>query len=126
MTTAGQDIETLIDTYCAGWNEHDPARRRAILAAVWASGATYTDPTVHAAGLDALVGHIETVIAWRPGWKIVRTSEIDAHHDVARFAWRMVQADGMMLTEGLDLAELSDDGKIRRIVGFFGPLTNTQ
>jgi hypothetical protein len=48
---------------------------------------------------------------------------VDVHHGIARFAWHVVQADGTCLPEGLDIAELSPDGtRIRRIVGFFGPL----
>lgn len=116
------EIEALIDTYCAAWSDPDPERRREILESVWTDSATYTDPTVHAAGIDALLAHIGTVLARRPGAKVVRTSRVDAHHGVARFAWRVVQADGSMLPEGLDIAEITQDGRIGRIVGFFGPL----
>jgi hypothetical protein len=116
------EIETLIDTYCAAWSDPDPKRRREILESVWTAGATYTDPTVHAAGIDALLAHIGTVAARRPGAKVIRASRVDAHHGVARFAWRVVQADGTMLPEGLDVAEITPDRRISRIVGFFGPL----
>jgi hypothetical protein len=116
------DLDQLIDTYCAAWSDPDPERRREILGGVWADGATYTDPTVHAAGLDAVLAHIATVVERRPGARVIRTSRIDAHHDLARFAWHVVQADGSTLPEGLDLAEISADGRIRRIIGFFGPL----
>jgi hypothetical protein len=115
-------LDELIDTYCAAWSDPDPARRREILGGVWADDATYTDPTVHATGLDELLAHIDTVLEQRPGARVVRTSRIDTHHDLARFAWHVVQADGTVLPEGLDLAELSADGRIRRIIGFFGSL----
>ena len=113
----------LIDTYCAAWNELDSARRQRVLDSIWAPGATYTDPTVHASGANELLAHITSVIARRPGAKVVRTSAVDAHHGLARFAWRVVQADGSMLPEGIDFAEISAEGKIQRIMGFFGPLT---
>lgn len=123
---AGHDptIDQLIDTYCAAWSDSDPMRRREILGGVWADGAAYTDPTVHAVGLDELLAHIDSVVARRPGAKVVRTSRVDVHHDLARFAWRVINADGTALPEGLDLAELSPDGRIRRIIGFFGPLAS--
>ena len=35
----------------------------------------------------------------------------------------MVLADGKVFLEGIDFGELSADGKLRQIVGFFGPLT---
>ena len=124
MSTPTDDtaLERLIDTYCRAWNEPDASRRRTVLTSVWAQGATYTDPTVHAAGVDELLEHIAKVIARRPGAHVVRISAIDAHHGLARFAWRVVQADGSKLPEGIDLAEISAAGTIQRIMGFFGPL----
>ncbi len=115
-------LAALIDNYCAAWNEPDAARRAAILARVWAPGACYTDPRADLAGADELSAHISEVQKRRPGARVVRTSAIDLHHGLARFAWRVVQADGSMLPEGIDFAEISADGKLQRIVGFFGPL----
>jgi hypothetical protein len=34
----------------------------------------------------------------------------------------MVLADGKVFGEGIDFGELNSDGKLHRIVGFFGPL----
>ena len=113
-------LDDLIDAYCAAWSEPDADRRREILSAVWADNAMYTDPTVELAGVDPLVLHITKVLARRPGAKVIRTSAVDEHHGLARFAWRVVQADGSLLPEGIDFAELSADGRIQRIVGFFG------
>jgi hypothetical protein len=116
-------LTELIDRYCAVWNEPSPSRRGELLAQVWAHDATYTDPTVHAATSEELLTHIEDVRARRPGSRVVRTSAIDFHHGLARFSWHVVQADGVALPDGLDVAEVSSDNKrIRRIFGFFGPL----
>lgn len=115
-------LDQAIDIYCAAWSDPDPARRRAHLSEVWADDATYTDPTVHAVGIDALLAHIAGVVARRPGARVLRTSRVDVHHDLARFAWHVVLADATTLPEGLDVAELTADGRICRIVGFFGPL----
>lgn len=114
--------EEVIDRYCSAWDEADPARRQAILSAIWAEGATYTDPTVDLAGLAELVEHIGRVIRRYPGSRIVRTSAVDAHHAVARFGWKKVLADGSALPEGIDFVELTQAGTIARVVGFFGPL----
>jgi hypothetical protein len=117
----------LIDRYCAAWNDPDATRRAAILDEVWADGASYTDPSVHAAGSRALLAHIAGVQGRRPGGKVVRTSAVDLHHGIARFAWCASDATGATLVEGIDLAFVSANGaKIERIIGFFGPLAPLQ
>jgi hypothetical protein len=90
---------------------------------VWAPHATYTDPTVHAACAEELLSHVTKLQSRRPGARVVRTSQVDVHHSVARFAWHVVQADGTALPEGLDIAFIMPDGTlIERIIGCFGPL----
>ena len=120
------DVEALITLYCEAWDEPDRARRRQILGRVWAADATYTDPTVHTAGIDELVEHIGKVLEKYPGSRIVRTSAVDTHHTVLRFSWHKTLADGSKLPEGIDFGELSGDGKLRRMVGFFGALAARQ
>lgn len=115
-------LEQLIDTYCAAWSEADGVVRAGLLAGVWAEGATYTDPRAQVTGTDELAAHIGRVLASRPGARVIRTSTVDTHHGLARFAWRVVAADGTMLPEGIDFAEISAEGKLTRIVGFFGSL----
>lgn len=117
------DATSLIDRYCAVWNEPDPERRRALLESVWTKAATYTDPRAETTGAGELLAHIAAVRAGRPGATIVRTSTVDVHHFVARFGWRVVEADGTLLPEGIDFVSFTPDGqRIERIVGFFGPL----
>jgi len=120
------DVTELVDRYCQVWNEADPTVRRELLASLWAKDATYTDPSVHAANAEELLAHIAAVRARRPGASVLRTSRVDLHHGVARFAWHLVQANGSALPEGLDIAFISPDGgRIERIIGFFGPLVPT-
>ncbi len=117
------DASYLIDRYCEVWSELDESRRAELLASVWDSHATYTDPSVHAANAEELLSHIAKVQAPRPGSRVVRTSKVEIHHGIARFAWHVVQADGAALPEGLDIAFVSSEGtRIERIIGFFGPL----
>lgn len=121
------NVTELVDRYCRVWNEADPSVREDLLTSVWANNATYTDPSVHAAKAQELLAHIAAVRARRPGATVQRTSAIDIHHGVARFAWRIAQADGTVLPEGIDIAFLSPDGsRIERIVGFFGPIASAR
>ncbi len=47
----------------------------------------------------------------------MRTSAVDVHHGIARFAWRLTLPDGSSLPEGLDIAFLDpDQRRISRII----------
>ena len=116
------DLDQVIADYCAAWGEPDVARRRELLNKSWAPDGTYTDPTVHVAGQQDLIRYISDFQQRFPGVKIVATSQADFHHGVARFTWRMVEGSGTTRVEGIDFVELAPDGRIRRIVGFFGPV----
>lgn len=117
------DRTAIIDKYCEAWSDPNEARRAELLGDVWAPQGTYTDPTGHAEGTTGLLAHITGVMANFPGARILRTSALDEHHGVARFAWRLEQPAGEGLPEGLDIVFFSADGtKIERIIGFFGPI----
>lgn len=114
-------VTNTIETYCEAWNTVDREKRLALLEASTTSDVTYVDPTVSLQGRERLAAHIDTVFARYPGSRIHRTSEIDHHHDVVRFLWRKILADGTHLAESLDMIELASDNRARRIIGFFGP-----
>jgi hypothetical protein len=111
----------VVAAYGAAWNEPDEGRRRELLEQGWADDGVYCDPTASVAGRDALVAHIGGFHDQLPGVRIELTSQVDEHHGWLRFAWTMVGADGATLTEGFDVGELAEDGRLRRIIGFFGP-----
>lgn len=116
-------LEETIDIYCAAWSERDPAYRRDLLDKSVSVDVRYTDPETDLRGRADLVDHISGVLAGRPGAKIVRTSAVDHHHGMARFAWHLVKADGTALPEGLDIVTVDEQsGKLKTVLGFFGPL----
>ena len=119
MTTA-MTTQQIAEAYGAAWNETDDAKRRALLEQAWADGGVYTDPQSHVEGREALLGLIAGFQQQAAGARIVATSGIDAHHGKLRFTWKMAGADGNTIIEGIDFGELAPDGRIQRIVGFFG------
>jgi hypothetical protein len=115
------DAQHIVDTYGAAWNETDPVKRRALLDEAWADHGTYLDPMGSADGRDALVTHISGFHEMMPGNRIDATSAVDVHGSVFRFAWAMLDPSGTVALEGMDFGEFDDDGRISRIIGFFGP-----
>jgi len=115
-------IDETIAVYSAAWGEADAAKRRQMLQRVWAPDGTYMDPISQLKGVDALVERINGFRSKLPGGQIVPWSRVDVHHNVLRFAWRLVGPDGAILNEGMDFATLAPDGRLQSVVGFFGPV----
>jgi hypothetical protein len=114
-------IEKLVDSYCAAWSAAEPATRLALLNEVRGETGIYVDPTAFCVSRNELAEHIGKVQQRYLGAKVIRTSTLDHHHDLLRFSWKMILADGKSLPDGVDFGELSGSGKLGRIVGFFGP-----
>jgi hypothetical protein len=109
-------------TQCmAAWNEPDDTARHALLAQCWSDSGVYLDPNVFLAGRDALATKIGEVLASRPGARLEFMSGIDVHHNAVRFLCRLVRADRTCGDISIDFGEIGADGRLVRIVGFFGP-----
>lgn len=117
---AGARAEQTLQDYLEAWNEPDEATRRKLLEGCWAEDAIYTDPSVHVEGREALVHHARKFAERWPGAHVALTSGIEEHHGMMCFTWHVVGVDGEPLRHGIDFAELAPDGRLQRIVGFFG------
>lgn len=115
------DAREVVAAYGATWNEPDPARRLHLLESSWADDGTYVDPTAEVTGREALVAHIGGFRQTFPGATIETTSDVEEHHGWVRFAWALVDASGTPVMDGFDVGQLAGDGRLQRIVGFFGP-----
>lgn len=118
LTPTQVDIETLIGDYIAAWSEPDPAARRKLLESAWDDEGSYTDPVSHAAnraGLDAIIARF---LDENPGAKFTRKDKLDHHHGHIRFYWVLTFASGVQLP-GMDYGEVTPNGKLAKIVGFF-------
>ncbi|MCZ4123377.1 nuclear transport factor 2 family protein [Streptomyces sp. H39-S7] len=112
------DTHYIIERYLATWNETDPAARRAAIDELWADDANYTDPLVVAEGRDAIDATIGAVQAQFPGLVFTLGGPVDAHHGIARFTWELGPAGGESLVIGFDVAVLTEDGRLRSVLGF--------
>ena len=110
--------ELVVAGYIAAWSEPDAAAREALLASVWAEDGAYTDPTAHVTGRAALSAHIGGFLQANPGARFTLDRPHEHHHTHVRFYWTLRFANGVTVP-GMDYGELSAEGKLARIVGFF-------
>jgi hypothetical protein len=114
------EITTVVDTYLAALTEADPAARTDQVKTAWADDAHFVDPLLEATGHDAIAALTDAVTGQFPGHTFRRTTGIDAHHDLVRFAWELAGPDGTVAATGLDVAVVAPDGRLARVAGFFG------
>jgi SnoaL-like domain len=111
-------MNDLIDRYLACWNETDSTARRDLITKTWADDASYIDPLVDAQGHDAIDAAIAATQGQFPGHVFALAGPVDAHHDVARFSWGLGRDGDEPLVIGSDVASVSADGRLARVVGF--------
>jgi hypothetical protein len=111
-------MNDLIDRYFACWNETDSTARRDLITKTWADDASYIDPLVDAQGHDAIDAAIAATQGQFPGHVFALAGPVDAHHDVARFSWGLGRDGDEPLVIGSDVASVSADGRLARVVGF--------
>lgn len=109
------------DHMLAAWNEPDPSRVRSHLERALTPDVEFIDPSIETHGVDEFEANVHKVKAAIPGAAYARTSAVDSHHHLHRYSWQ-ISRDGEVLLPGFDVAEVDGNGKVARVLGFFGPL----
>jgi hypothetical protein len=102
----------------ACWNERDPARRRALVAALWSEGATSRDPMMDAEGHDGIAALIEGVPARFHSLRFVPTCRADGFAEVVRSSWTFGPEGAAAPIAGTDVALLDEAGRPRAVTDF--------
>jgi hypothetical protein len=121
------EINELVDRYVAVWNQPDAALRRRGIAELWTEDGVHLTPVHEARGYEAIEARV-TGAHQRfvgTGGYIFRAepNTADGHHNVVRFNWEMVPANGGAVeAAGFDFLILDDDGRIRYDYQFANPV----
>jgi hypothetical protein len=113
---------TTIDGFFRAWNADTDDDRLAAVRAAYTDAAVVKDPLADVQGHDAIVAFITGARAQFPGHTFRRSSGIDAHHDLVRFAWQLLDPNGQPVVEGFETGQIAGDGRLSCTLGFFGPL----
>lgn len=96
----------------AAWNEADPDRCSALVAALWTEDATYLDPVMEGRGHDGIEALIQGVQAQFPGLRFALSGQPNAYGDRLRFSWDLGPVGGEAVIQGTDFAVLAGDGRL--------------
>ncbi len=115
-------MDKTISAYFAAWNETDAAKREQLLRNSIAEDTEIIDPTGRATGVSGFGDRIGRFQQSAPGAKVLPASGVDSHNEFERYAWKITQPDGATIVDGIDVVDVAPDGRLQRVVMFFGPL----
>ncbi len=118
-TTSTTYLQAVIDRYFECWNATSDTARSDAIRRTWAPDAKSSDPVAEVTGHAQLAEMFAGFHATYPGSSFRQKGGVDAHHNLVRWGWEMIGADGVVALDGLDVAVI-DDGRIVHLAGFFG------
>jgi len=114
------DLEAVWENYVSTWKSSLISEKRALFATCLAPDSVYTDPLILARGWQELLDYMVQFHEQVPGAYFV-TQQFLAHHRCSVARWKMLNAEGLTLDEGISYAEYDDAGRLRNVTGFFTP-----
>lgn len=118
MTDVTIDPARIATRYLEAWNERDPARRRALVAALWADDASFRDPIMGGDGvaeIDAVIAGVQTRY---PDFRFRQIGRADGFGDYVRLTWGLGPEGADAPIKGADFLELRHD-RLQKVTGFF-------
>ncbi|MET7608926.1 nuclear transport factor 2 family protein [Streptomyces avermitilis] len=119
MSTNTNRYESAVARYFEAWNAGDQDALTKAVAAAWTEDGSYTDPLATVRGHEQIRAVIAAAHEQFPGFAFRLTGTVDGHHDIARFAWELVnETDGSAPVAGSDVITLDGEDRIRSVQGF--------
>ena len=109
-----------VDAFLAAWSEKDDARRRTALATIATHEVTFADAFSCTRGIDDLVAHLAAAQIHMPGIVLERAGDVRQCQGTAVVDWVAKGPDGAARGRGTNVFELAPDGRVARVVGFWG------
>ena len=119
-------MDDILASYDRAWNEPDDDSRRKYLATALTEDCELVEPRGRFTGLEAINARLAGFAERFPGARVEVTTGVDEHNGVARYGWIIRAADGTTMLDGIDVVDRAEDGRLRRIVMFFGALSQDQ
>jgi len=116
-----KSLDAVVRVYGSAWNEPAAEKRLCALRQSMTESATYIDPTVDTANLPDLADAIGEFQTSAPKASIGQLSGLDARTGELRFEWEF-KNDGVTAITGHDYLEISPDGRIASIRGYWNPV----
>ncbi len=108
-----------VDDWLRAWGDPDAGQRRSLLESCATPGVVFRDAYSATEGRADLLAHLDAVQIFMPGVHLVRDGEVRLSHGTAIARWTANREDADPLGRGVNVYDLSPDGLIARVVGFW-------
>ena len=109
-----------IDRFFEAWSEPDAGKRREALEICVVRDVTFGDAYSFTSGIDDLDAHLAAARVHMPGVSLSRDGDIQTCLATAIVRWVAKREDGSIVGKGTNVVDLAPDGKIERVIGFWG------
>lgn len=112
-------LRASIEAWVAAWNEHDPAKRRALIERACSAEIRFVTRGSEVVGYEKLAALMGEFHGRQPNARAALSSVVEIQHHAFRFVGKV---DGLVPPppEALDVGECDDDGRICLILSFVG------
>ena len=112
--------DAAVKAYLEAWSEPDPATRSTLLQQCWGDESLFCDRYGRITGPSALNAYIGNAQRMMPGMALDRAGDIALCFENFSFAWKIAASNGPSVANGRIFGELSINGKLRRVISFWG------
>ncbi|MBD2842608.1 hypothetical protein [Erythrobacter rubeus] len=114
-----------LDHMFAVWNSTHEAEQDRLAIAALEHNIQFVDPRHNIVGRDAFLRMVRETQAEHPGLRYGRSCEPQMQNNHCRYHWSIHHGDKEVMT-GFDVTEVTDAGKIMKVIGFFGELDRSE
>jgi hypothetical protein len=113
------NVNELVVSYLAAWNERDAKQRRELVAKTWTENGSYVDAHRSGVGHEEIDAMIQATQDVFPGYRLRLVSGIEAQNGYVRFSWAAGGSpEAPLYLAGTDFAVVAKDGRLMTVAGF--------
>lgn len=110
-----------LNAMMATWNTTDESEIRRLTEEALEHNVHFVDPNHNIIGREAFVDMVLSTQKQIPGAAYSHNSTIEMQNNFCRYHWKIDMGEKRLM-DGFDVVEVSDSGKILKVIGFFGSL----
>ena len=108
-----------MDAWLDAWGNPDAAKRRERLTSCATPDVVFRDAYSATNGVEDLLANLEAIQHFFPGVSLARDGDVRLAHGTAIARWIARRDGGDPVGQGLNVYDVSPDGRFARVVGFW-------